>query len=264
MLNNKLDTYFDSHCHLDFNEFDHNRSQVLANCERLRVSSIFVPGISESGWQRQLAIIEQQMTNVSLHYGFGLHPYFLNEHDSNALECLETMLATHQPLAVGEIGLDFMLDENGFDKQYRLLQKQLVIAKIAQLPVVLHIRKAYDQVLKLLRQVKLKEGGIVHAFAGSEQQAKHFIELGFKLGFGGAVTYTRASKLRKLVTCLSLENIVLETDAPDMLPSFVKTGCNSPENIPKIAEIIAGLREIDVGSLTKQTTQNTKQAFNIK
>ncbi|MDE1463066.1 TatD family hydrolase [Spartinivicinus poritis] len=264
MLNNKVDTYFDSHCHLDFKEFDHNRSQILANCLRLRVNSIFIPGVSEAGWQRQLAVIEKQITDVSLYYGFGLHPYFLNEHGSKALVGLETVLATHQPIAVGEIGLDFMLDEAGFDKQYQLLQKQLVIAKIAQLPVVLHIRKAYDQVLKLLRQLKLKEGGIVHAFAGSEQQAERFIELGFKLGFGGAVTYTRANKLRKLATRLPLENIVLETDAPDMLPSFVRAGCNSPENIPKIAEIIAGLREIETDILTKQTTLNTKQVFNIK
>ncbi|WP_163832440.1 TatD family hydrolase [Spartinivicinus ruber] len=259
-----LINYFDSHCHIDFNEFDHNRSQVLSNCKQMQVNSIFVPGVSEAGWRRQLDLLKNQNAGVTLTYGFGLHPYFLAEHNQNALIKLETALSQYQPVAVGEIGLDFMLEKTSFDKQYELLQQQIAVAKIACLPIVLHIRKAHDQVLKLLRQTKFKEGGIVHAFAGSEQQAHRFIELGFKLGFGGAVTYLRASKLRKLVVCLPLESIVLETDAPDMLPSFVKEGCNSPENLPRIAKVIADLRQVGLEQVAQQTTLNTKLVLKIK
>lgn len=256
--------FFDSHCHIDFQVFDHNRPQIFANCQQLQLSHLFVPGVSEKGWHRQLALQADHTLDIQLEQGFGLHPYYIAEHGPDALRRLELLLAKHSVAAVGEIGLDFMLDTDSVDKQYELLQQQLSIAKSARLPVVLHIRKAHDQVLKLLKQLKFSEGGIVHAFSGSEQQANRFIEFGFKLGFGGAVTYSRATKLRKLVANLPLNNIVLETDAPDMRPSFEADNYNSPENLPKIAEIIADLRQINIDTLAVQTTLNAKQIFRIK
>jgi TatD DNase family protein len=169
---------------------------------------------------------------------------------------LRHYLALPGTVAVGEIGLDFFIDHYDRARQEYFFVEQLKLAKEFNLPVLLHIRRAQDAILKLLRQHKVK-GGIAHAFNGSRQQADEFIKLGFKLGFGGAMTYSRASKLRELAATLPLENIVLETDAPDIPPDFLERGQpNKPEYLPRIAQTLAELRKITLAQIAQATTTN--------
>ena len=230
--------FFDTHCHLDFPEFDHDRDEVIAQCDQLGVKHILIPGVTAEKWPRVVRTAEMKDTFYS---ALGLHPMFLDRHEEAHLDQLEVFLNKESSVAVGEIGLDFYVDGLDRKKQFMFFDAQLEIAKRHSLPVILHVRKAHDEVLKLLRQKKLV-GGFVHAFSGSEQQAFQYIDLNFKLGFGGAVSYQRANKLRTILKNLSLTDFVLETDAPDMSPSTYKGGRNSPQYIPEIFELIVELR----------------------
>jgi TatD DNase family protein len=210
---------------------------------------------------------------------YGLHPMFLDQHRPIDLEMLEAYLASPKCLAVGEIGLDYFITRLNREAQAWYFEAQLSLAQNQRLPVILHIRKAYDPVLATLRRLRFKQGGIVHAFAGSEQQAKQFIELGFKLGFGGAMTYPRALKLRRLAATLPLSCLVLETDSPDMLPVFARPcanagvnegasvvgskAINSPLNLPAIAQELAGLRGLGLVDLLTACRRNTCDALKL-
>jgi len=170
---------------------------------------------------------------------------------------LRDYLALPQTAAVGEIGLDFFIRHFDQVRQEYFFIEQLKLAHEFDLPVLLHIRRAQDTVLKHLRQHKVS-GGIAHAFNGSRQQAEEFIKLGFKLGFGGAMTYSRATRLRELAATLPMECIVLETDAPDIPPDFLERGSpNKPEYLPRIAQTLADLRGVPLEEIARVTTENT-------
>jgi TatD DNase family protein len=173
------------------------------------------------------------------------------------------MLQTEKPLAVGEIGLDFFLTELDRNRQQSIFEAQLQLAQAAQLPVLLHVRKAHDQVLATLRRIRVK-GGIAHAFNGSLQQAQHYLELGFKLGFGGTLTYDRSSKIRQLAQELPVEAIVLETDAPDMVVAQHRGERNSPEYLTHVLSALAELRQMDAMTLAQQTTTNACEVLGIE
>jgi len=187
---------------------------------------------------------------------YGIHPMYVERASPVDLDVLREYLAQPDTVAVGEIGLDFFVEGNNQPQQEFYFAEQLKLAREFNLPVLLHIRRAQDTVLKHLRQFRVC-GGIAHAFNGSQQQAESFIELNFKLGFGGAMTYTRATRLRKLAATLPLENIVLETDAPDIPPSFLQPGQpNKPEYLPRIAQTLAELRGISLQEVAQVTTAN--------
>jgi TatD DNase family protein len=187
----------------------------------------------------------------NLSYALGIHPIFVPQATDEDLAELrrqvEASLADPRFVAIGEIGLDFfipLLCEPAMrDKQERFLREQLRIARDFNLPVLTHVRRSQDQVLKHIRQLR-PPGGIAHAFNGSFQQAQNFIDLGFHLGFGGAMTFTRALQIRRLASELPLDAIVLETDAPDIAPAWVHPGRNSPEQLPAIGAALADLRGI--------------------
>jgi TatD DNase family protein len=180
------------------------------------------------------------------------------------LEILRGYLRDHQPVAVGEIGLDFFIEHYDQPQQEHFFAEQLKLAREFDLPVLLHTRRAQDTVLKHLRQIKVR-GGISHAFSGSRQQADEFIRLGFKLGFGGAVTYPRATRLRELAATLPLSSLVLETDAPDIPPEFLVRGQpNKPEYLRRIAQTLAQLRGISLAELAQATTENALSVLNLK
>jgi TatD DNase family protein len=188
---------------------------------------------------------------------------FMHEHQPNDVGALASFIEQNQPVAVGEIGLDFFLP--GHDKlaQTALFEAQVEIAQHFNLPVILHVRKAHDEVLKVLRKSSLK-GGIVHAFNGSMQQAEFYMQQGFVFGVGGALTYPRAQKLQRLFTELPLNAIVLETDAPDMPLAGHQGERNSPEHIPQIAETLAELRDEPLATIAAITTANCMNLFKLQ
>lgn len=251
---------FDTHCHLDFPEFDNDRDEVIAECQRLGVKHILIPGVTVDKWED---VIQTSGLSENYYAALGLHPYFLQQHVMEDIDRLVEAVKKYRPVAIGEIGLDYHLDSLDKQKQQEIFESQLDVAKSFDLPVVLHVRKAHDEVLKLLRAKHLR-GGTVHAFSGSEQQAKQYIELGFKLGFGGSITFERANKLRRMVKEFPLETIVLETDAPDMPPQSKRDGRNSPCYIIEALEVIASLRNQSKEDIAAITTSTAINLFNLQ
>lgn len=256
----------DSHCHLDFPIFDPCREQVIERARQAGLGAIVVPGVTAGHWLRALALCESLFEGISLHPALGLHPCFMDQHSEADIEKLAAEVEQHPDaiVAIGEIGLDFQVE--GFDAQAQteLLIRQLKIAKAMDLPVLLHVRKAHDQMLKQLRRFELPRAGIVHAFSGSQQQAEEYLKLGFKLGFGGAISYSRASKLRRLAAELPLTSIVLETDAPDMVLSEWRDRPNEPMRVADVAEIIAQLRGISVAEVAATTSRTVTELLNLQ
>jgi TatD DNase family protein len=249
----------DTHCHLDFPAFDGWRDAAIARARALGVTAIVVPGVSAEHWEAVLRLC-QHGDGVQLYPALGLHPCFMAQHRPEHLQRLQHAVEAQRErlVAIGEIGLDFQIDAADRQAQIELLSAQLKIAKNADLPVLLHVRKAHDQVLSLLRRLALPRGGIVHAFSGSEQQARQYAQLGFRLGFGGAISYARATRLRRLAAELPLEWLVLETDAPDMPLSGWRDEPNRPQRVAEVANIIADLRGIsaqEVGQTTSATAR---------
>ena len=276
----KKNSIIDSHCHLDFAAFDNDRGDVLQNCTSSGVTDIIIPGVLASSWDALLSSCEQASpastsiatsTSISsttqttslptqLHCALGLHPVFLDQHKDEHLTKLDHMLNHDQVLAVGEIGLDFFIKTLDKEKQTYFFEQQLFLAKKHDLPVILHTRKSHDATLKSLKTRALK-GGIAHAFNGSLQQAHHYIDLGFKLGFGGMLTFERSRKLRQLVQQLPLDSIVLETDSPDMTVEQHRGERNSPEYLPYILTALAELRPESTHEIAEITSQNTRSVL---
>lgn len=250
----------DTHCHLDVDDFDVDRTAILERCHAAGIIGIVVPAIHAAGWGKLLELCRQESI---LYPALGLHPVFINSHRNADLTALEDKLASDKPLAVGEIGLDFYLTDLDQERQMEIFEAQLSIARQAGLPVLLHVRKAHDQILAALRRIRVP-GGIAHAFNGSLQQAQQYLDLGFKLGFGGTLTYERSRKIRQLAHDLPLEAIVLETDAPDMVVSQHRGERNSPEYLPEILAALAEARQEDVFSLAQQTSLNACKVLGIE
>ncbi len=267
--------WIDTHCHLDAAEFDADRDVVRQNAKSLGVETCVIPAVMASHFD-EVRLLAHRHADA---YALGIHPLYTPQAEDKDLATLDTHLHAHRDdprlVALGEIGLDGFVPEintpEAFAKQTHFFEAQLQIAQRHQLPVILHVRRSADGLLKGLRQFPVA-GGIAHAFNGSLQQAKLFIEMGFKLGFGGAMTYDRATKLRALATELPLSALVLETDAPDIPPHWMYTtaedrekgmaqGRNSPAELPRIASVLAELRGISLEELAAATSANARQAL---
>ena len=242
----------DTHCHLDAAEFDADRDQVVARSRVAGVGRIVIPAVALANFDAVLQACARYPECVP---ALGMHPMYIGIHRPEHVQALRAAIEQNKPVAVGEIGLDFFVPDIDPAAQEFYFVEQLKIAKEYDLPVLLHVRKANDQILKQLRRYKLK-GGIAHAFNGSPQQAQEFIKLNFKLGFGGAMTYPRALNLRRLATELPLESIVLETDAPDIAPVFAHKQRNSPEYLAQIAAVLAELRGLSLEQVVAATGSN--------
>jgi len=252
----------DTHCHLDTDAFCDDRLEVIDRCRSLGINHIVVPAISRSEWLQLLMLCE---TQKGLLPALGLHPMFISGHTDLHLKELDEWLEKHrkQIVAVGEIGLDYYDKKLDRRRQQQIFESQLFSAQHARLPVILHVRKAHDRVLKTLKKIPVK-GGIVHAFSGSMQQAEQYIDLGFKLGFGGTLTYAHSVKVHALARELPLENIVLETDAPDMVVASHRGERNSPEYIVDVLTSLAKVRDLPVEEIAAQTTQNARSILGIE
>ncbi|MGX5174459.1 TatD family hydrolase [Aliikangiella sp. IMCC44653] len=251
---------FDSHCHLDFPVFKGKVNMFIEKAVETGIGGILIPGVTRDGWLR----IRQITARTEIcHTALGLHPMFMDQHKDKDLHDLEMALSVGPIAAIGEIGLDFYKSKENAARQIEYFQAQIDIAKVAQLPVILHVRKAHDQVLQILKQSYFKCGGIVHAFNGSEIHAQRYIDLGFKLGFGGAMTFPRAAKLHRLAASLPLDSIVLETDAPDMPPVTCKAEFNTPLHLFDNFRSLVSLREEPAAKIALQTTKNVRSVLNF-
>ncbi len=262
----------DTHCHLDAAEFDRDREVVQAVAAANGVGAIVIPAIAVSNFD---TVAQLARATAGGCYALGIHPMLTpgaREDDIATLRAAVT-IALDDPrfVAIGEIGLDLFVPTlttpDAVARQTWFLDEQLKIARDFDLPVLLHVRRAQDQVLAALRRVRRhrdpRSTGIAHAFNGSRQQADHYRALGFGLGFGGASTFERALRIRALARDLPADALVLETDAPDIAPSWLrgpdgKAGRNSPAELPRIAAEIAALRETTLGDLAEQTTRNAR------
>ncbi|OOZ00213.1 TatD family hydrolase [Solemya velum gill symbiont] len=250
----------DSHCHLDFEEFDRDRDAVLTESANAGVTDLVIPGTTADSWLRTLHLCRE---HPFLHAALGLHPYFMDQHQAPDIDRLRELLVEHgEVVAVGEIGLDFALSDPDRNHQKKLVQQQLEIAAEIDLPVILHVRKAHDEMIQLLKKTPIR-GGTVHAFNGSLQQAGHYQALGFCLGFGGMLTYPHSRRLHTLASQVSCETIVLETDAPDMTGFNHHGERNSPAYLPEVRDEIAKLRNESPDEVERYTTENARRVFNL-
>lgn len=244
----------DTHLHLDAAEFDADREQVLAGCRAAGVGGFVVPAVDRDSFVRVAALAEQ---NQDVFPAFGIHPLYVSDAVEDDLRVLEGRLQSDRCVAVGEIGLDHFVPDADRVRQLHFFTAQLRLAQKFDLPVILHLRRAQDEVLKQLRRIRVR-GGIAHAFNGSRQQAEAFIALGFKLGFGGAMSFEGSQRIRRLATELPLDAIVLETDAPDMAPAWGQGRRNEPANIARYAQVLADLRAVAVDEILSATERNAR------
>jgi len=252
----------DTHTHLDFEMFDDDRAQVIARARNAGVERIVVLGVHAANWQRvwQLACDEP-----SVHAALGLHPVFLEEHQDAHVQqlrdWLERLRGEPKLCAVGEIGLDYYIDNPDIERQQRLLEAQLALAADFSLPVLLHVRRAHAPMIATLKRYKLERSGVIHAFSGSREEAREYLRLGFRLGLGGAGTWPQAQRMHRVLRQLPLEAIVLETDAPDIPPAGHAGERNSPELLPEICRRLADLKGIDAHALAAASYRNSCELF---
>jgi len=262
--------WIDTHCHLDAAEFDADRDGVVAAARTAGVATIVLPAVDAGNFDR----VRELAHRHRLAYALGIHPMCTGNAGEADLAALRAGLEAHRDdprlVAVGEIGLDHFVP--GLDRVHQagIFAAQLKLAREFELPVLLHVRRAVDSVLKQLR-TRPVQGGIAHAFNGSEQQAGAFVELGFRLGFGGALTFDRALRIRRVAAAVPIEAIVMETDAPDIAPQWLyrtaearaagATMRNAPAELPRIGAELAGLRGIDADALAAATTANAFAAL---
>ena len=252
----------DTHCHLDAREFADDRDAVVDVARATGVSRIVIPAVGPWNW---VAVRDCCRLYPEGLPAYGIHPLYLDQVGEDATNrlrqwLLDEMAGEFPPVAVGEIGLDFFVP--GFDatRQEDYYVAQLKLARDLDLPVLLHVRRSVDRILKGLRRIGVK-GGIAHAFNGSRQQADEFIRLGFKLGFGGAMTYPGSTRIRQLAATLPLECIVLETDAPDISPVWLAGRRNSPGELMSIARVLADLRSLSPEQIAGATTDNANSVL---
>lgn len=249
----------DTHCHLDAREFDADRDEVVAGAVRAGVGLLVIPAVERANFGAVAAVCRDYAGCAG---AYGIHPMYVDRSRQEDLGALRETLERQREsvVALGEIGLDHFVPEHDQKRQEWFFVEQLKLAGELDLPVILHVRRAVDAVLKQLRRHRVR-GGIAHAFNGSPQQADEFIKLGFKLGFGGAMTYPRALHIRDLAASLPIEAIVLETDAPDIPPEWLARQRNQPGELPRIAGELAGLRNLAVAELARITTANAIEAL---
>jgi TatD DNase family protein len=257
--------WIDTHCHLDAAEFGDESAEIAQRAAQLGVSGIVIPAVERANFATVAALAQSQANCV---YALGIHPMYVARADESDLQTLRDAIpaALTDPrfVAIGEIGLDYFMPELR-DGPLRTAQEyfyseQLKIARDFNLPVLLHVRRSQDDILKYLRRIAVP-GGIAHAFNGSEQQAQTFIKLGFKLGFGGAMTFTRALQIRRLAAQLPMDAIVLETDAPDISPAWLHPARNSPEQLPQVGAVLAELRGMTLEAVANATSANARSVL---
>ena len=249
----------DSHCHLDAPEFDPDRDAVIHRARQAGVLQQVVPAITAVGWPRLQAICA---AHAGLFPAYGLHPMYLSAHRPEHLQALGEWITREKPLAVGECGLDFFVEDLDAQDQKYYFDGQLALAHEFDLPVIVHARRAVDAVIASFKRIgKLR--GVVHSFSGSPEQARQLWQLGFLIGIGGPATYERANRLRGLVATMPLDYLLLETDAPDQPDAGIRGQRNEPARLAFVCETIAGIRGVEAEVVAAATTRNASRLFNL-
>jgi len=278
--------FSDSHCHLDDIAFSEQLSLLLAQCQQLAINRIIVPSIAPNNFTKVLNLAKEHHNNpIKIYPCLGIHPWFLQALDDSHLAQLSAIVdkSRNDIVAIGEIGLDGAIaknaaaygqtSEDNWHQQQHFFDFQLNLAKQKNLPVIVHHRQSHDKIMPFLKKYKLEKAGIIHGFSGSYQQAIGYIDLGFKLGVGSTITYSRAKKTINTFKRLPLQSLVIETDAPSMplsrevigkevlINSEVKSPANSPLNLIKIFEVLATIRIESAEEIANQLECNIEQIF---
>ncbi|WP_288129503.1 TatD family hydrolase [Microbulbifer sp.] len=261
------DGLIDSHCHLDFDAFAADRDAVWQRSRAAGVSSVIIPGVSIRQWRTLFALVRN---NPDWYGAVGVHPWWVKDLaiaptqlQQAVIERVDAeMRSGSRCVAVGECGLDALI-KTPMDRQLAVFRPQLAAACDLELPLIVHGVKAHSEVLRALKQFRPRCGGVIHAFAGSEEIAREYWNLGFYLGIGGTITYPRAAKTRRTVAAVPAESLILESDAPDMPHAGRQGERNSPEYLPNIALTLAELRGTTVEDVTQATASNTRQLFDL-
>ncbi|BBS93387.1 MULTISPECIES: TatD family hydrolase [unclassified Klebsiella] len=252
--------FIDTHCHFDFPPFTDDEAASLARAAQAGVENIIVPATEAARFTRVLALAA---SHAPLYAALGLHPIVVEHHDEQSLAQLESLLAARPKklVAIGEIGLDLYREDPQFERQQYLLDAQLRLAKRYDMPVILHSRRTHDKLALHLKRHNLPRTGVVHGFAGSLQQAERFVQLGYKIGVGGTISYPRASKTRDVMAQLPLSALVLETDAPDMPLNGYQGQPNRPERIADVFTHLCSLRPEAPEQIASALYANTHALF---
>ncbi len=249
----------DSHSHFDADEFDPDRAQALARAKSAGVTRQIVPAVDAAGWPKLRDVCAQ---DPGLFPAYGLHPMYLDRHRDEHLSDLRDWIERERPVAVGECGLDYFVEGLDPQRQAHFFEGQLQLAREFDLPVIVHARRAVDAVIASIRRVgRLR--GVVHSFSGSEEQAAQLWRADFLLGLGGPVTYDRANRLRRIVTTMPLEQLLLETDSPDQPDAGIRGQRNEPARLPAVLDTIAVLRGMPSTELAAATTANAERLFRL-
>lgn len=254
-----MEALFDSHCHLDADEFDRDRDAVITRAQAAGVARQIVPAIHAESWPKLRAVCA---TAAGLYPAYGLHPMYLSQHRPQHLDALRDWIETERPVAIGECGLDYFVDDLDRAAQAEYFDGQLALACAFDLPVIVHARRAVDAVIASIRRIGPLHG-VVHSFSGSPQQARQLWDLGFMIGLGGPVTYSRANRLRELAASMPIEFLLLETDAPDQPDADARGGRNEPARLTIVLETIARLRGMPPAELAVATTTNASRLFGL-
>ncbi|HRG15342.1 MAG TPA: TatD family hydrolase [Pseudomonadota bacterium] len=249
----------DSHCHLDAPEFDGDRDAVIARAAAAGVIAQVVPAVSSATFPALAALSRGRN---DLFAAYGLHPMYLDRHADSDVDMVRAALQRETAVAVGECGLDFFVEGLDPHRQRALFDAQLRLAREFDLPLILHARRAVDEVILRLRRIGGLRG-VVHSFSGSGEQARQLFQLGFHLGIGGPVTYERAQRLRGLVATMPIDCLLLESDAPDQPNASARGARNEPAAIADVASAIAGLRGVDVADIAAATSANAVRLFRL-
>lgn len=249
----------DTHCHLDLPEFDLDRENVLERARQAGIDAIVIPSISANGLENLLSLAA---TDSRLYAAAGLHPLFLNQHADSDIERIRRRITDDQVLAIGECGLDYTRGKHDSERQKMLFEAHVELSATSGKPLLIHANKAVEDVLLTLKKHPDAQG-IVHSFNGSQEQALRLVETGFKLGFGGAITHTRARRLRALVEELPLDAMVLETDAPFQTGMKHQGQRNQPAWLVEVLAAVAELKNLPKTEVARVTTATARRVFGI-
>ena len=254
--------FVDTHCHFDFPPFTGAEAESLRLARQAGVREIIVPAVTADRFDGILALAKNF---PPLYAALGLHPIVIEHHLDDHLDRLDATLqnADTKLVAIGEIGLDLYREDPQFERQQTILDAQLRLAKRHDLPVILHSRRTHDKLAMHLKRIDVPRRGVVHGFAGSLQQAQRFIELGYKIGVGGTITYPRASKTRDVMAQLPLSSLLLETDAPDMPLNGFQGQPTRPEQAARVFDVLCELRQEPEDVIASALLENTRAVFGI-
>ncbi len=253
-------TLIDSHCHLDDDRFEAGRDGIVERANRQGIEQIILPATTAERWRKVKQVAEKYS---GVFPAYGLHPMFMAQHEIQNLDELDTWIKREAPVAVGECGLDFYQSRSDEQRQIQFFIEHLEIANRYQLPVIVHVRKAMDRVISLLRKYNPVAGGVIHSFAGSLQQAQQLLGLGFKLGIAATVDFERAKKLRRVVAEIDESALLLESDAPDQPGVNHRGELNEPAFVVEHFQTMAQLRGISEDRMRKTLNKNTRALFKL-